>query len=259
MFKLLIKAVKHPVRAILHLPSWLDRELRFSEYSKACNKGERLVIKDWQSARNSSDASTLAHIQRYEWVLPLVKNDRMLLDDGCGSGYGAYYLATQVVGKVVGVDLSKDAIRFAGRHYWAENLVFMIMDACELTFSSRTFDAVVSFDVLEHIPFELKGKFISETIRILKPGGILYIGCPNGPAPGIYNPFHYDLSKEEFSKLLSRHFRDISFLGQALEINGVRQERDWYNHLPAKLSPEDLVIAKWDSGPMFGLLAIARK
>lgn len=259
MFKLMIKAVKHPVQAILYLLSWLDRELKFSEYSKASNKGERLVIKDWQQVINSSDPITLAHIQRYEWVLPLVKNDRMLLDDGCGSGYGAYYLATQGVGKVVGVDLSKDAIRFARRHYQAENLVFMIMDTCELQFSSGTFDAVVSFDVLEHIPFEPKGKFISETIRILKPGGILYIGCPNGPAPGRYNPFHYDLSKEEFSKLLSRHFRDIGFLGQALEINGVRQERDWYNHLPAKLSPEDLVIVEWDSGPMFGLIAIARK
>jgi len=72
MLKLLIKAVKHPVRAILYLLSWLDRELKFSEYSKASSKGERLVIKDWQLARNSSDPINLAHIQRYEWVLPHV-------------------------------------------------------------------------------------------------------------------------------------------------------------------------------------------
>lgn len=177
VFNLALRALKHPKKTVLGLPRHLDRYLKISEASKVSNLGERLVIRDWDSAIHSSDFTTLAHITRYEWVLPMLIETQpaRILDDGCGSGYGTYYLATHGFESVIGVDISEDAIRFAQRHYQAENLLFRVMDSCELQFDSGYFDAIVTFDVLEHVPFELQKKFVSETARILKPNGRLYI------------------------------------------------------------------------------------
>lgn len=165
------------------------------------------------------------------------------------------YLATHGVESVVGIDISKDAMRFAQRHYQAQNLLFKEMNACELQFESRTFDAIVSFDVLEHIPFELKKKFVSETARVLKPDGSLFIGCPNGAFATGRSPFHYELGEEQFRGLLSPHYGDIKLLGQDIVINGVRQGRKWAQAL-AKLRRENLVIVEQDCGSAFGLLGI---
>jgi SAM-dependent methyltransferase len=49
-------------------------------------------------------------------------------------------------------------------------------DLQQLTFSSGTFDAVISLDVLEHIPDHCAG--LREIRRVLKPGGLLILTCP---------------------------------------------------------------------------------
>ena len=251
---LLMTAARHPWSAIRYAIFWLDSELRMSEYSKTSHKGERLVIKDWESASNSTNFTTLAHIQRYEWVLPLVKNAKVL-DDGCGSGYGAYYLATHGAESLIGVDISKDAIKFAQKHCQAENLVFVEMNSCELEFDSRTFDAVIAFDVLEHIPPQFQVKFVSETERVLRPNGSSYIGCPNAALSRGNNPYHYELNRREFEEILSKYYGSVRLLGQDIVMNGVRQGRDWYKHV-SSLSSNSLTIVEEDCDSAFGLLAI---
>lgn len=249
------KAAKNPMWATHIVSHWLDMEFKISEYARASNKGERLIIKDWESERNGSDFTSLAHIQRYEWVLPLVKEAKLLLDDGCGSGYGAYYLVTHGVESVVGIDISKPAMKYAQKRYNATNLRFSVMSACELQFKPGTFDAIVTFDVFEHIPYELKDKFISETARVLKPTGSLYIGCPNGPLAAWDCPFHYELSPKEIREILARYYKNIKILGQDISVNGVRQGKDWHDHLD-NLTMKNLVIVEKDRELAFGLLAI---
>ena len=92
MLHTFLKAARNPSYALHELPNWLDNQLKISELARVTNRkagiGERILVKDWQSMRESSDLGNLAHLQRYEWVLPLVKTSKLLLDDGCGSGYG---------------------------------------------------------------------------------------------------------------------------------------------------------------------------
>jgi len=252
------KAVRHPLWATRIVGHWLDMELGLSKYAKASNKGERLIIKDWESERNGSDFTSLAHIQRYEWLLPLVKKAKVLLDDGCGSGYGAHYLARHGVEQVVGIDVSKDAIRYAQKHYSAENIKFVNMNACSMGFMPGTFYAIVTFDVFEHIPYELKDKFVSETARVLKPDGSLYIGCPNGPLAAWDCPFHYELSVKEIREILARYYKNIRILGQDISINGVRQGKHWHDHLD-DLTMKNLAIVEQDCESAFGLLAICKQ
>ncbi|MBZ0158633.1 MAG: glycosyltransferase [bacterium] len=49
-------------------------------------------------------------------------------------------------------------------------------DVTRLTFDSNSFDYVLTFDVLEHVPNFLRG--VEEIYRVLKPGGLLLITVP---------------------------------------------------------------------------------
>jgi SAM-dependent methyltransferase len=244
--------VRHPVYAVGRLPKWLpwwlDAEFQLSEKSKArnlkCGIAERLVVEDWEAMKLTSDWGNLAHLQRYEWVLPLVRASRLLLDDGCGSGYGTHYLVANGVGSAIGIDNSRNAIRYASKHYRMPRLTFKVMDGCNLGFEAETFDAIVSFDVIEHIPYNNKDSFIAETARVLKRNGTLFIGCPNAVPGRDPNPFHYDVDRPMFERLLNSHYREIKFLGQH------------------KIRPEDsfdsLIISEDNLDTAFGLLAVCR-
>ena len=258
-FDRILKGIKNPHKAI-HL-------LLFQiKLGKVSNKGERLIIEELDTTKNSRDLPTLAHIKRYEWVSNYIANLRCL-DNGCGSGYGTYYLATHGVESIVGTDISSDAIKFAQRHYRVANLTFKIMNSCELKFHSSIFDAIVSFDVLEHIKGTEQERFISETVRVLKPGGKLYIGCPNKNSMesmrlmGIIgkNPYHHkELTKREFEQLLQKYYKDVKILGQDIQINGIRQKEKFYKHR-SNLSYENLIIVKDNQEFCHGLLAICKK
>jgi SAM-dependent methyltransferase len=52
-----------------------------------------------------------------------------------------------------------------------------------LQFSDNTFDIIVAFDVLEHIPQEYLPKFILEVKRVLQVDGFFIARFPNGDSP----------------------------------------------------------------------------
>jgi SAM-dependent methyltransferase len=55
----------------------------------------------------------------------------------------------------------------------------LLADMTDLPFGDDTFDAVVAGEVLEHI--EDDGKAISESARVLRPGGVLVVSVPAHP------------------------------------------------------------------------------
>jgi len=255
---LLVKAVKNPAKVIRCVSASIDNMFKLTDVARARGEGERLVIRNWQSAKNSMDFSTLAHIQRYEWVSSFLQGS-CCLDVGCGSGYGAYYLAKNGASTIIGVDISSTAIKYAQKHYKTENLEFKRMDSLNLKFRDNTFDAVISFDVLEHIDEEYQSKFISEIARVLKDDGKIYIGCPNATTSKGRNPFHRrELTRREFESLLRKFFKNVNILGQDLIINGIRQKANWDQNF-FNLSYQNLIVVEEDCDLTYGLLAICRK
>jgi ubiquinone/menaquinone biosynthesis C-methylase UbiE len=223
------------------------------------NEGERAVIRSFRLAEWGGDFCALAHIERYVWAGPLVSG-RECLDDGCGTGYGSHYLVKRARARsVVGVDLSKEAIDFARRHYRHPALAFHQMNCLELTFPDETFDVVVSFDVIEHVSKEDQDSFVRETRRVLRKGGILLIGCPNNTTGTDDNLFHLGpLRASEFSDLLRRHYADVQLFGQDIAKKGVRAGLDYMREVE-EVRLSDLIIATTDVDSCFGLLAICAK
>jgi 2-polyprenyl-3-methyl-5-hydroxy-6-metoxy-1,4-benzoquinol methylase len=103
-----------------------------------------------------------------------------LLDAGCGTGHMAIACALQGA-DVTGVDLDRMALDIARERARLEHARLEILEAdvTQMKFSDATFDIVVSFQVLEHIPRALQAKVLQEMWRLLRPGGVLFIQTPN--------------------------------------------------------------------------------
>src|SRR2546423_10373816 len=107
-------------------------------------KGERIY---WDIA---SGADRRLHLSRYELARDMFKPQWDCLDAACGSGYGAAFLAEKVR-SVCGIDVSQNAVEFAAAKYGNPNLTYRCCDLqCELPFLDQSFDAITSFETLEH-------------------------------------------------------------------------------------------------------------
>jgi ubiquinone/menaquinone biosynthesis C-methylase UbiE len=159
------------------------------------------------------------HIVRYLFALQYVK-DKFVLDAGCGVGYGAQVLLRGGCSRIVGVDISEEAINYARTHYKERNIEFMVGDCTKTSFPDRHFDIVVSFEVLEHI--ENYEMYLSEVKRILKNDGLFIVSTPNKKTysdeqEGYKNPFHVrEFYLEEFYDLLHKYFPSVKMLGENL-------------------------------------------
>jgi len=99
-----------------------------------------------------------------------------VLDVAAGPGYVAGAAAERGA-RTVGLDLSENMVRLATENY--PGLDFQSGDAEDLPFPDRCFDAVlINFGVL-HFPDA--DKALSETHRVLKPGGRLGFTAWSGP------------------------------------------------------------------------------
>jgi ubiquinone/menaquinone biosynthesis C-methylase UbiE len=110
-----------------------------------------------------------------DWVAP-VPGER-ILDVGCGKGHLVKALSELGV-DAVGIDLNPNAADVA--------VVPRVrtMSATNLDFEDATFDAVVSFHAIEHIPpIE---ETLREMSRVVKPAGKVLLVYPAEPVRGLY-------------------------------------------------------------------------
>lgn len=106
---------------------------------------------------------------RIKRILPYVK-DRVVLDMGCGSGYATYEYG-KVAKYITGLDIDKDAIKYAQKHY--PNVRFVCKDC--LDGLDGLFDVIVCTVMMEHLPNEEWDKLLTNVYNSLKEGG-LFVG-----------------------------------------------------------------------------------
>jgi ubiquinone/menaquinone biosynthesis C-methylase UbiE len=161
------------------------------------------------------------HEQRYIEALPYIRSDMQVLDIACGNGFGTYKLFKKGAHKVIGGDISDEALNYCVNKYKkdlsSEVFQFRKLDATNLEFEDATFDIITSFETIEHIK-DYK-KVVSEFHRVLKKGGVLLLSTPNiiisSPSGVIVNPYHIqEFSYSELHDLLSAAFPECKIGGQ---------------------------------------------
>jgi len=160
------------------------------------------------------------HWHRYAWAQRLV-GDLDVLDCACGEGYGSRILG-DAARSVTGVDIDSASIDHARRRYGRDGLEFIRASALDLPFEDDRFDAVVSFETLEHLAEH--DELMTEFRRVLRPGGFLLMSSPDKKTysddTGFENEFHVrELYRDQFEDLLARHFPNYRLYGQKLMFN----------------------------------------
>lgn len=120
--------------------------------------------------------AVLEHQFRYNFAKIFVKN-KVVIDLGCGVGYGTFVLAKARAKKVYGIDIDNDAIEYAKSHYCDKNITYNVRDALKSKFPSRVADIIIAFEVIEHV--NNPKKFLEEAARLLKPNGIFIMSTPH--------------------------------------------------------------------------------
>ena len=157
------------------------------------------------------------HMARYYWAGQFVRG-RRVLDLGCGTGYGSYYLSQQGASLVVGSDVAAQAIAYAAGHYRAPNLHFVQSDARRVPLAGHTFDLVVSFEVIEHLP-EVTDYLVGMRNLLTEQGWLIgstpnrLVFSPDSEQP--HNRFHYrEYTPAQLEEQLKSVFEVVHVWGQ---------------------------------------------
>jgi 2-polyprenyl-6-hydroxyphenyl methylase/3-demethylubiquinone-9 3-methyltransferase len=97
-----------------------------------------------------------------------------ILEIGCGIGTVVFELSKQGY-DVTGTDISQVAIEYGRAKY--NGIRLAVLPAEELPFDDGAFDAVLSFDLFEHIA--RIDRHVGEVHRVLRPGGHYLFQTPN--------------------------------------------------------------------------------
>lgn len=149
--------------------------------------------------RVSREASDNYVFQRSR--LAYVEASRMVsgrvLEIGTGTGYGA-----EIVAPSAERFTTIDKTRSEELGMLPANVEFVEAMVPPLPFADNTFDYVVSFQVIEHIPNDRA--FVAEVLRVLRHGGKFIVSTPNRPMSLTRNPWHVrEYTADQFASLLS--------------------------------------------------------
>jgi 2-polyprenyl-3-methyl-5-hydroxy-6-metoxy-1,4-benzoquinol methylase len=170
----------------------------------------------WTSHIWRSDPRHLGFLlARYKFCAKMLEGLQDVLEVGCGDAFGIRVLK-QSVGRVHGIDFEPLVIQDAQARLSAEGLEGCTFEVLDITArpSNSKYDAACSMDVIEHIPQEAEGRFMTNLCHSLRPHGVCILGTPNFEAQRFASPAsaegHINLkSASALRELLSEFFHNV--------------------------------------------------
>lgn len=124
------------------------------------------MAEQYLATKDVEEPTTLAALEKLASTLP---TEATVLDLGCGAGVPVTrWLARRFA--VTGADVSGRQLELARNN--APGATFIKADMTELNFPPETFDAIVAFHSIIHVPRTRHRALLNDVYRWLKPGGI---------------------------------------------------------------------------------------
>lgn len=101
-----------------------------------------------------------------------------VIDVGCGSGVITSFLGESGA-DVLGIDGNTDAIRFAQRKFSKAKVRFKLGLVDDNLIPEKPVDKIYCLEVIEHIYRHQTEKMLIDFMRILRPGGLVFLTTPN--------------------------------------------------------------------------------
>ncbi len=174
--------------------------------------------------------------------------DKRILEFGCGEGLNCDFLSGEAA-SICGFDLSETCVDLAKERY--PRIQFLSADGCDprLDISAGSWDVVLSFEVLEHVPDMMA--FLRNLQRHVKPDGIVFLSTPNreifslGHEPSPINREHIkELNFNELQRLLQGEFTNVEIWGQRFKKPELLSA--WSDDTRKKISQLEMGT-RWDS------------
>jgi 2-polyprenyl-3-methyl-5-hydroxy-6-metoxy-1,4-benzoquinol methylase len=156
----------------------------------------------------------LHSLSYYKFAAKLIGKEKRVLDVGCNEGLGTWVLAKEC-GQAKGIDFDEAAIATAKENFPSPSIAFEVSDILTQS-SGECWDAVVNFDVIEHIYPEHEEQFMAALKNNITDTGLVVIGTPSL----ISQQFASEISKKghvnvyapaRLEALMQKHF-EFSFL-----------------------------------------------
>ena len=198
----------------------------------------------------------------------LNKND-VVLDIGCGDGKLTSLISGKVK-KVIGIDNQQFPLDMAEviiDGQGIKNVEFENKDGVNFDYKDESFDKVVCFDMIEHIPEEQTNKLVKNIARVLKKDGWVCITTPNRKfltsrifGHNLIEKHYKEYCKEELTKMFSEDFKNIKVLGGYLPLIPLPKIEHYANILPLRYLFNFMVdLGKNNPGLSKTLILIAQK
>ena len=145
----------------------------------------------WQFAKGED---TIKFFLNFTTIEEMFQN-KTVVDIGCGAAGKTLYYASLGADRIIGLEIlekyREEANALAEDMGYADKFSFVCADAATTGLESSSIDTVIMNDAMEHV--ENPNSVLQECLRILKPGGRVFINFPP-----YYHPFGAHLSDAIF-------------------------------------------------------------
>lgn len=117
------------------------------------------------------------HYYLFNWIKPYIKKKTKILDIGCWSG-PLEELFVKEDCHVTGIDIEEEPLEYARKRFPTFHFVKASVTD-QLPFKKKSFDIVLYFMVIEHIPKGTELQSLIHINKVLKPHGHLFINTMN--------------------------------------------------------------------------------
>lgn len=155
-----------------------------------------------------------------------IKN-KTILDIGSGYGWCELNLLKRGAKSIIASEVTEGDLETIKSNIKDSRVKFQVADAIKLPFGNNSFDTVVCWEVLEHIPPQTENRMFREVYRVLKPNGRFYLSTPFASWPSkLFDPAwwlikhrHYSLEKlRQFSQQAGLTIKKLFIKGKTWEI-----------------------------------------